>query len=60
MDGPGGYNNVGMEGTGVLDVYQDGMVTHGTWKKDANNKQDPMHYLDEKGKEITFTRGQVW
>lgn len=59
-DGPGGYNDMGIEGTGVLDVYQDGQVIHGTWKKNELEKKDPMHFLDANGKEIVFTRGQVW
>ena len=59
-DGPGGYNDMGIEGTGVLDVYQDGKVIHGTWKKNELEKKDPVHFLDESGKEIIFTRGQVW
>jgi hypothetical protein len=60
MDGPGGYNNVAIEGSGDLTVYEDGKAITGTWKKDANNKKDPVHFLDAQGKPITFTRGQVW
>ncbi len=60
MDGPGGYNNVAIEGTGDLTVYQDGTAITGKWTKDPNNKADPVHFLDAQGKPITFTRGQVW
>jgi len=59
-DGPGGYNDVGIEGQGALSVYQDGKVITGTWKKNALDKKDPVHFLDAQGKEITFTRGQLW
>lgn len=59
-DGPGGYNDMGIEGTGVLDVYQDGKVIHGTWKKNELDKKDPMHFMNDKGEPIVFTRGQVW
>lgn len=59
-DGPGGYNDVGIEGQGALQVYQDGKVIKGTWKKNELNKKDPVHFLDEQGKQITFTRGQLW
>lgn len=60
MDGPGGYNNVAIEGTGDLTVYEDGKAITGKWTKDINNKKDPVHFLDAQGKPITFTRGQVW
>jgi hypothetical protein len=59
-DGPGGYNDVGIEGEGALEVYQDGKVIKGTWHKNALEKTDPLKFKDEQGKEITFTRGQVW
>lgn len=60
MEGPGGYNDVGMEGTGKLAVYQDGKVITGTWTKNALNKKDPVHFLNDQGQPIVFTRGQVW
>ncbi len=56
----GGYNDVSIEGTGELMVYQDGQEIKGTWRKDELNKKDPVHFMDETGEEITFTRGQVW
>ncbi len=58
--GPGGYNDVGIEGTGELTVYQDGQIIKGTWRKNELDKKDPVHFLDEKGQPITFTRGQLW
>lgn len=59
-DGPGGYNELGIEGSGPLTVYQDGQVITGTWKKNELDKKDPVHFLDDQGKNIIFTRGQVW
>jgi len=59
-DGPGGYNDMGIEGTGALEVYQDGRVIKGTWQKNELYKTEAVKFLDEQGKEITFTRGQVW
>lgn len=59
-NGPGGYNDVGIEGEGELTVYQDGQVIKGTWRKNELEKADPIKFLDEQGKAITFTRGQVW
>lgn len=59
-DGPGGYNDVGIEGSGELLVYQDGQEIKGTWRKNELNKKDPVHFLNEQGQDIVFTRGQVW
>jgi hypothetical protein len=59
-DGPGGYNDVGVEGEGALTVYQDGEVIKGTWRKNELQKNDPVHFMDERGKAIKFTRGQLW
>lgn len=58
--GPGGYNDVGIEGQGALEVYQDGKVIKGTWKKNELDKKDPVHFLNEQGQPIVFVRGQVW
>lgn len=58
--GPGGYNEMGIEGTGELAVYQDGQEIKGAWRKNELEKTDPVHFLDETGQPITFTRGQVW
>ncbi|MEX1112559.1 MAG: DUF3048 domain-containing protein [Candidatus Andersenbacteria bacterium] len=59
-EGPGGYNDVAVEGSGEAIVYQDGQEIRGTWRKDERYKTDPVHFLDEQGNPITFTRGQVW
>lgn len=59
-DGPGGYNDVGIEGQGALEVYQDGKVIKGTWRKNELEKKDPVHFMNEQGQPIFFTRGQLW
>jgi len=59
-EGAGGYNDVGIEGEGPLTVYQDGAVITGTWRKNRLKKTDPVHFMDEQGKDIVFTRGQLW
>lgn len=59
-DGPGGYNDMAVEGEGEAEIYQDGQVTRGRWKKNERQKSDPVHWLDEQGNPIVFTRGQVW
>lgn len=58
--GPGGYNDVAIEGAGEATIYQDGQEIKGTWRKDERYKNDPVHFLNEAGEEIVFTRGQVW
>jgi hypothetical protein len=59
-DGPGGYNDMAIEGKGELMVYQDGKEIKGTWVKNELEKKDPVHFLNEQGQPIVFTRGQVW
>lgn len=59
-DGPGGYNDMAIEGKGDLAVYQDGKEIKGTWTKNELEKKDPIHFFNEKGEPIIFTRGQVW
>lgn len=59
-NGPGGYNEVGIEGTGEARIYQDGQEIKGTWTKSEKVKKDPMKFLNEAGEPIIFTRGQVW
>lgn len=58
--GPGGYNDVGIEGEGEMTVYQDGGVIQGRWRKNELQKKDPAHFLDTEGKPVKFTRGQLW
>lgn len=59
-DGPGGYNDMAIEGKGELTVYQDGKAIVGTWVKNELDKKDPVHFLNAAGEPIVFTRGQVW
>ncbi|MDA1168928.1 MAG: DUF3048 domain-containing protein [bacterium] len=59
-DGEGGYNEMAIEGKGDLTVYQDGKAIVGTWTKNELEKKDPIHFLNDKGEPIVFTKGQVW
>lgn len=59
-DGPGGYNDMAIEGKGDLVVYQDGKEIKGTWTKNELDKKDPVHFMNEQGQPIILTRGQVW
>ncbi|HEX3569122.1 MAG TPA: DUF3048 domain-containing protein [Candidatus Saccharimonadales bacterium] len=45
-------------GSGQAFVFQDGIVTPGTWHKDANNKQ--FTFTDSNGKVLAFNPGQTW
>ena len=51
---------MGIEGQGALEVYQDGKVIKGTWRKNELEKKDPVHFMNEQGQPIFFTRGQLW
>lgn len=59
-NGPGGYNDVDVEGTGKVEVYQNGQVIPGTWSKSEIHKQDPLVFRDASGQEIPLVRGQLW
>lgn len=59
-NGPGGYNDIDVEGTGKAEIYQNGQQISGTWEKDVINKQEPMIFKDASGNPIPFVRGQLW
>lgn len=59
-DGPGGYNEMGIEGEGDMTVYQDGKAIPGRWKKNVLNKRDPMIFTNAQGDPIRFVPGQIW
>ena len=59
-DGPGGYNDMDIEGSGEAVVYQNGQEIKGTWEKNPTYKNEAVRFKDANGQEIPFTRGQVW
>lgn len=59
-EGPGGYNEMAIEGEGDMTVYQDGKAIPGRWKKNELNKHDPMIFTNQQGDPIRFVRGQIW
>lgn len=59
-EGPGGYNEMAIEGEGDMTVYQDGKAIPGRWKKNPLRKRDPMIFTNQAGEPIRFTRGQIW
>lgn len=48
----------GTTGKGKALIFQDGQVIEGTWNKTSRTSRTK--YLDSKGKEIEFNRGQIW
>lgn len=54
------YVGVGTEGSGKMEIYQNGKVIEGTWQKSTIKKEDPPHFLDASGKQIELVRGQIW
>lgn len=58
--GPGGYNDVDIEGTGPAEIYQNGQVVQGTWSKNEIHKQDPLVFHTALGAPMAFVPGQIW
>jgi len=48
----------GTTGSGKTLIFQDGIVTEGKWIKQSRISRTK--YVDLKGKEIQFNRGQIW
>lgn len=60
-EGPGGYNDVGIQGSGTGTLFQDGQTQNIKWAKSKVKFNDPMKFTDaETGEPVVFTRGQVW
>lgn len=49
------YENIGV---GEALIFQDGVVTKGRWSK--KDRAARTTFTDDKGKEVSFNRGQVW
>lgn len=54
------YIVVNTTGGGSLDLYQNGIVMHGTWKKDPSKLDSKLYFYDDNGKEFKFAPGQIW
>lgn len=54
----GKYTTYGTIGSGTVYVFQDGMVTEGTWRKGSNNEQ--FTFTDVSGKPLGLNPGQTW
>lgn len=57
---PSGHGRVKIQtiGTGKVQVFKDGMVMIGTWRK--KSREDRTRFFDSGGKEITLNRGKIW
>jgi len=54
------YNDLDLEGSGQLEVYQNGELITGRWEKDGSDSFSKLYFLDEEGEEIKFVPGQIW
>ena len=54
------YVTVQTTGQGTADVYQNGTVMSGTWKKDPSRLDSKLMFLDSQGKEVKFLPGTIW
>lgn len=54
-----GYRqSIATTGTGKVEIFQQGTVTEGTWRK--NSRNEPLELIDANGKAIELARGQTW
>lgn len=53
-----GRVNFGVTGEGVVEIFRNGVVTKGTWKK--TDRLDRTRFYDESGEQIALVRGNSW
>ena len=51
-----GRLDVDLSGGGAAEIYQDGVIINGIWKKSAGRTR----YYDQNGTEVAFNRGPIW
>lgn len=54
------YISVNVQGEGVAQIYQNGGVINGKWKKDPVQLDSKLYFYDGSGKEIEFVPGKIW
>lgn len=52
------YSNYRLTGSGDIRVFQDGIISEGTWTKDSVSSQ--FVFKDKNGLEFAFNKGQTW
>lgn len=58
IDGDGQHTNYTTTGSGKVYVFQDGVVTEGTWSKASRSAQ--WTFVDANNKPLAFNPGQTW
>ena len=54
----GQYSTYQLTGSGTMVVFQDGIVSEGTWTKDSASSQ--FIFKDKNGLDFSFNKGQIW
>lgn len=54
------YISVDVQGNGEAQIYQNGGVIPGKWKKDPTRLDSKLYFYDDSGKEIEFAPGKIW
>lgn len=54
------YISVNVQGDGEAQIYQNGSVINGKWKKDPVQLDSKLYFYDDSGKEIEFVPGKIW
>ena len=54
------YISVDVQGEGDVQIYQNGGVVNGRWKKDPAQLDSKLYFYDDSGKEIQFAPGKIW
>lgn len=58
IDADGSHMNITTSGSGQAYVFQNGIVTEGTWSK--SGPKDQLFIKNSEGKDIQLVRGQTW
>ena len=54
------YISVDVQDEGVAQIYQNGGVVNGKWKKDPAHLDSKLFFYDDSVKEIEFAPGKIW
>ncbi len=54
------YISVDVQGSGTVQIYQDGIAINGKWKKDSSQLDSKLYFYDDSGKEVQFAPGKIW
>ena len=54
------YISVEVQGEGMAQIYQNGGVVNGKWKKNPVQLDSRLYFYDDSGKEIQFAPGKIW